>query len=74
MGSNVSFYNLFVVFVSFVLFVVRKLKLTPMRLRGNDAPGFALSESLRLGNWFLSASRLTFARVRMEERVGISEG
>ncbi len=36
MGSNVSFYNLFVVFVSFVLFVVRKLKLTPMGFRRND--------------------------------------
>jgi hypothetical protein len=30
MGSNVSFYNLFVVFV------VRKLKLTPMGFRRND--------------------------------------
>ena len=37
MGSNVSFYNLFVVFVSFVLFVVRKLKLTPMRAGGIQA-------------------------------------
>ncbi len=36
MGSNVSFYNFFVPFVSFVLFVVKDLKLTAMGLRGHD--------------------------------------
>jgi hypothetical protein len=36
MGSNVSFYDFFVVFVSFVLFVARNLMLTPMGFRRND--------------------------------------
>ena len=46
MGSNISFYNFFLVFVPFVLFVVTNPKLAPVRRGGN--PGF--------GGFFFSSS------------------